>query len=838
MRNLKVSIVIFVTLIIFILLTQMWMTFEFRQESEKIYKQSENINSAQIPEEKLRQEIITLKIENEKKTLFWQLFFTNFGAAISIIVASIGGWIAFNQYLSNRKKENSDKNSQLFSNLFEGVFTSDIHISSASITGLIQFLESDKIEFHDRVALTLSSIGRIEKSKIVEEAFINVFISALEKIPEVLRQVSWQGFRINKSQIKFSRANNIIDLSGFDFRDACFFSDFKNRTDFTNTCLSNTDFRGAILKACDFMGVNMEGANLEYADLSFSNFKNTNLSCSILNNIKVEELNLDGANLSNVSLTKYNINWELIKNKWSIKNLSKDITSYLELNYYPEPTGKKVLILLSEFPPYVKGGLWTAVYHQIINTRRKGANLIIMAPISKEELQLEIFGIDINVIPINQSLSDISSYSRTRTGTQETKGLNPYSTFDRKKISEYTSAVYKTICELNIEFDIIHAHDWVTFSTASFLSNEFNKKWIAHFHSLESDRNKKIDKAIALIEKQACENSYSIAAPSSKTQKKLIKDYCADIKKINIIPNCFSKNKFNLFELGSFNSKKIGFAGRLTWQKGSDIFIDIAERFHEKKSNFSFVMYGTGEDRYVNYLKQKATKTHTILGNNNSEIIEPNTKRRIEFVSIISVDYVDFPIKKYRYKGEYTKYKIEEIALDIINIGFEATPLSRDDLSSLDFKFSYTPSHLIKTNKEEYYIVLAAGLRKYEEDFVKSDRFVSFQEYKDWFKRFDIFENLSVIVVPSRYEPFGMIVFEAMQAGVPVIFDKKSGIADFIESDFIVDSSKLDIIEQKLIELLSNEKLWLDTQKKQYEQVAKFNEKNYENYLIELWNKN
>jgi len=38
------------------------------------------------------------------------------------------------------------------------------------------------------------------------------------------------------------------------------------------------------------------------------------------------------------------------------------------------------------------------------------------------------------------------------------------------------------------------------------------------------------------------------------------------------------------------------FLGRLTWQKGPDIFVEICRRLHERLPSVSFTMYGDGEE--------------------------------------------------------------------------------------------------------------------------------------------------------------------------------------------------------------------------------------------------
>ena len=71
----------------------------------------------------------------------------------------------------------------------------------------------------------------------------------------------------------------------------------------------------------------------------------------------------------------------------------------------------------------------------------------------------------------------------------------------------------------------------------------------------------------------------------------------------------------------------------------------------------------------------------------------------------------------------------------------------------------------------------------------KSDN-IPFKGFTRWEKRSSVFGGTSVCVVPSRFEPFGMIVLEAMCHGVPVVYSENSGVAEVINAGLAVDFSK------------------------------------------------
>jgi len=62
--------------------------------------------------------------------------------------------------------------------------------------------------------------------------------------------------------------------------------------------------------------------------------------------------------------------------------------------------------------------------------------------------------------------------------------------------------------------------------------------------------------------------------------------------------------------------------------------------------------------------------------------------------------------------------------------------------------------------------------------------------------------------VTSRFEPFGMVVLEAMQQGIPVIFPESAGVGEVICSGVKINSNDTSGEAEKAIEILSDENKW------------------------------
>ncbi|MFN6038137.1 MAG: glycosyltransferase family 4 protein, partial [Bacteroidota bacterium] len=144
-------------------------------------------------------------------------------------------------------------------------------------------------------------------------------------------------------------------------------------------------------------------------------------------------------------------------------------------------------------------------------------------------------------------------------------------------------------------FDIIHAHDWLTIGTGLNLKNILKKPLVMHIHSLETDRNGEESRGhIYELEKQGMKSADLIIAVSHYTKNKIIDHYKINPEKIEVAHNG------NNFRKTSFTKTKkstvtVGFIGRLTQQKGPDIFLKIAEKVLDKNKNIQFIVTGVGE---------------------------------------------------------------------------------------------------------------------------------------------------------------------------------------------------------------------------------------------------
>ena len=77
-------------------------------------------------------------------------------------------------------------------------------------------------------------------------------------------------------------------------------------------------------------------------------------------------------------------------------------------------------------------------------------------------------------------------------------------------------------------------------------------------------------------------------------------------------------------------------------------------------------------------------------------------------------------------------------------------------------------------------------------------------------KKFSYYKSVDVCVFPSRYEPFGIVLLEAMASGKPVVASKVGGIPFVVEdgkTGLLFERGNVEVLAEKIIMLLRDEEL-------------------------------
>jgi len=160
------------------------------------------------------------------------------------------------------------------------------------------------------------------------------------------------------------------------------------------------------------------------------------------------------------------------------------------------------------------------------------------------------------------------------------------------------------------KYDVVHCHDWMTFSAGIAIQKSAQIPFVAHIHSTEIDRNGVFaNKEIFEFEKAGLIAANLVICVSQKVKNLLINHYKIPEKKIKVVPNGFeTPTVATKKSSGKKSIPTVGFAGRLVEQKGPLRFVDIARKIKNSIGEVNFSVCGDGHLLYD--LKQKVSHSN------------------------------------------------------------------------------------------------------------------------------------------------------------------------------------------------------------------------------------
>jgi glycosyltransferase involved in cell wall biosynthesis len=148
------------------------------------------------------------------------------------------------------------------------------------------------------------------------------------------------------------------------------------------------------------------------------------------------------------------------------------------------------------------------------------------------------------------------------------------------------------------EFDVIHAHDWMTYPAAVGVAAMTGKPLVVHIHSTEFDRSgEHVNQMVYDIERQGLEQADKVIAVSQFTRGIVISRYGIPGDKVEVVYNGVERNgSWSVAPISIRREEKIVlFLGRITMQKGPEYFLYAAKKVLEVMENVKFVMAGSGD---------------------------------------------------------------------------------------------------------------------------------------------------------------------------------------------------------------------------------------------------
>ncbi len=279
-----------------------------------------------------------------------------------------------------------------------------------------------------------------------------------------------------------------------------------------------------------------------------------------------------------------------------------------------------------EFPPIINGGLGVACYG-IAKALAKKSDLSLIIPkadpnfvvqnvetiglntAKAEELMkgrdlfsfkdfLDVEYVESNIMPY-QPVKNIEKLELENKELSYLDDLNFFKQDDLYggnvlgRVMKFTNVAVR-IAMLK-DFDVIHAHDWMTFFAGIQIKALSDKPLVLHVHATEVDRSGPENKGVVYeIEKKGFEEADKIIAVSHYTSQIIQEHYGISADKIEVCYNGIEK--VETFRNPRSNGEKLVlYLGRLVSQKGPEYFLETALKVIDQNPEVRFVMAGTGD---------------------------------------------------------------------------------------------------------------------------------------------------------------------------------------------------------------------------------------------------
>ena len=149
----------------------------------------------------------------------------------------------------------------------------------------------------------------------------------------------------------------------------------------------------------------------------------------------------------------------------------------------------------------------------------------------------------------------------------------------------------------NRDFDVIHAHDWMTYEAGLALRAITGKPLVVHVHSTEFDRSGDHgNPEVLAIESRGIREADRVICVSVLTRNLVVSRYGAAAERCRVVYNGveLSEDSPSPSEIRR-DDRIVLYFGRITYQKGPEFFMAAAKKVLEHTSNVKFVVAGSGD---------------------------------------------------------------------------------------------------------------------------------------------------------------------------------------------------------------------------------------------------
>jgi glycogen(starch) synthase len=196
-----------------------------------------------------------------------------------------------------------------------------------------------------------------------------------------------------------------------------------------------------------------------------------------------------------------------------------------------------------------------------------------------------------------------------------------------------------------MEFDVIHAHDWMTLPAGVAAKRVSGKPLVAHIHATEFDRaSTSGSPEVYRLEREGLNLANKVICVSAWTQNAVIKNYNIDPRQTRVVHNGIDSRGWSCLPPSQppVGSHLVTFLGRITFQKGPRYFIETAEKVLNHFPNCHFVMAGAG-DAFVESIRMVAGKKMSDRIHFTGFLGKPDIERLLSMTAVYVMPSVSEP---------------------------------------------------------------------------------------------------------------------------------------------------------------------------------------------------
>lgn len=306
----------------------------------------------------------------------------------------------------------------------------------------------------------------------------------------------------------------------------------------------------------------------------------------------------------------------------------------------------RVLMFGWEFPPHIAGGLGTASYGLTRGLARNGVEVIFVVPkaygdedqrfariVNASEVEalyqtgdhtdeiwknVSFIEIDSNMVPYSSPEEFASIGSLVVKGGENRRPgdvwrerydfSGKYGTDLMEEVARYAMVAAQVARDMAGDFDIIHAHDWLTYYAGMAAKAVSGKPLVVHMHATEFDRSgENVNRTVYDIERAGMEAADMVITVSNLTRNIVTNKYGIPAEKVITVHNAVRFSDAETEEVPrGLSDKIVTFLGRITYQKGPDYFVEAAAKVLKKAPKVRFVMAGSGD--MMNHVVRRVAK--------------------------------------------------------------------------------------------------------------------------------------------------------------------------------------------------------------------------------------